>query len=128
MVDNEVVLTINDEKITLKQFKKELIAQKKIFRVQNTQELKPEELIWVKNRVLDEIIKNTLLMQELAKNNITIDQKKIDAALKKAEEGYIEGALEKTLELEGVSSEDWLRSIKNKLLTKKLIDKWQFFK
>ena len=40
IVDNEVVLTINDEKITSKQFKKMLVEQKKIFKVQNIQELK----------------------------------------------------------------------------------------
>ena len=61
IADNKVMLTINDEKITSKQFKKALNGQKNIFRVQDTQELKREELIWIKNRVLDEIIQNTLL-------------------------------------------------------------------
>jgi len=121
IADNEVVLTVNEEKITSKQFKKVLVGQKKIYRVRNAQKLKPEELVWIKNRVLDEIIKNTLLAQQLVKNNITVDQKKIDEALSKAREGYIEGALEKTLALEGVSNEDWESSIKNKLLTNKLI-------
>ena len=121
IADNETVLRINDEKITSKQFKKVLAWQKKIFRVQNTQKLKQEELIWIKNRVLDEIIKNTLLSQELSKNNITIDQKTIDEALNKAREGYIEGALEKSLALEGISNEDWESFIKNKLLINELI-------
>ncbi len=121
IADNEVVLTINNEEITSKQFKKILVGQKKIFRVQNTQDLKPEELAWIKNRVLDEIVKNTLLEQEIAKNNITIDQNKLDEALSEAREGYVEGTLEKTLELEGISNEDWEDSIKNKLLTNKLI-------
>ena len=85
IADNKVVLIINDEKVTSKQFKKVLVEQKKIFRVQNTKELKPEELIWIKNRVLDEIIKNKLLTQELAKKNITIEQKKIDKALDREE-------------------------------------------
>ena len=57
--DNEVVLIINDEKITSKQFKKMLIEQKKIFKVQNIQDLKLEELSWFKNRVLDEVVKKT---------------------------------------------------------------------
>lgn len=121
IADDEIVLTINNEKITSKQFKKMLVGQKKIFRIQNTQELKPEELVWIKNRVLDEIVKNTLLKQEIAKNNITIDQNILDEALEEAKEGYIEGAFEKTLSLEGISIDDWENSIKNKLLTKKLI-------
>ena len=67
ILDNEVVAVINDEKITSKQFKKMLIEQKKIFKVQNIQDLKLEELSWFKNRVLDEVVKKTLLAQEIAK-------------------------------------------------------------
>ena len=74
IVDNDVVLRINDEKVSSKQFKKILVEQKKIFKVQNIQELKPEELTWFKNRVLDEVVKKTLLSQEIAKNNITIPE------------------------------------------------------
>jgi len=123
IVDNEVVLTINDEKVTSKQFKKMLVEQKKIFKVQNIQELKLEELSWFKNRVLDEIVKKTLFAQEITKNNITIDKNELDQVLKQKREGYIEGALEKTLALEKISSDDWENSIKNMLLTKKLIQK-----
>ena len=50
VVNDEVVLQINDEKVTSKQFKKVLVEQKKIFRVQNIQELKPEELSWFKKQ------------------------------------------------------------------------------
>ena len=121
IVDNEVVLTINDEKITSKQFKKMLVEQKKIFKVQNIQELKLEELTWFKNRVLDEIVKNTLLAQEIAKSNITIDQNELDEVLSQKREGYIEGTLEKTLALENISSDEWEKSIKNMRLTKKLV-------
>ena len=120
-VDNEVVLIINDEKVTSKQFRKMLVGQKKIFKVQNTQELKLEELSWFKNRVLDEMVKKTLLAQEIAKSNITIDQNELDEILNQKREGYIEGALEKTLALEKISSDDWQNSIKNMYLTKKLI-------
>ena len=115
------MLAVNNDKINFKQFKKELARQKKIFRVHNSQELKPEELIWIKNRVLDEIIKNTLIKQQLARNNITVDQEEINHALNKASEGYAEGSFEKSLKLEGVSIEDWRRSIKNKVLINKLI-------
>tara|TARA_B100001123_G_scaffold14509_1_gene16486 strand:- start:2588 stop:3514 length:927 start_codon:yes stop_codon:yes gene_type:complete len=119
--DNEVVLIINDEKVTSKQFKKMLVEQKKIYKVQNIQGLKLEELSWFKNRVLDEIVKKTLLAQEIEKNNITIDQNELDEILKRKREGYIEGTLEKTLALEKISNEDWENSIKNMQLTKKLI-------
>ena len=121
IVDDEIVLEINDEKVTSKQFKKMLVGQQKIFRVQNIQELKPEELSWFKNRVLDEVVKETLISQEISKNNITIDQNEFNKVLNQKREGYVEDALEKILVLEKVSREDWESSIKNTALTNKLI-------
>ena len=121
VLDNEVILVINNEKVTSKQFKNMLVAQKKIFKVQNIQELKPEELSWFKNRVLDEIVKQTLLAQEIAKSNITINQNELNEVLEQEREGYIEGTLEKALALEKISKNEWENLIKNMLLTKKLI-------
>jgi parvulin-like peptidyl-prolyl isomerase len=121
IANDTVVLTVNEEKINGKQFDKVLSAQKKIFRVQNFEELKPEELVWIKTRVLDEIIRNTLIAQEIAKENISIDQNVLKISLGKAREGYLEGAFEKTLELEGISIVDWEKSIEKKLLTNELI-------
>ena len=121
VLDDEVVLVINNKKITSKQFKNMIVAQKKIFKVKNIQELKPEELSWFKNRVLDEIVKKTLLAQEIAKNNITINQNELNEVLKQKRKGYIEGAFDKTLALEKISKKDWEHLIKNMLLIKKLI-------
>jgi parvulin-like peptidyl-prolyl isomerase len=118
--NDAVVLVINGENISVDQFDKVLNSQKKIFRVQNA-ELKPEELIWIKTRVLDEIIRNTLIEQEIAKENISLEQNVLESNLKKAREGYVEGAFEKTLGLEGISIADWEKSIEKKLLTNELI-------
>ena len=118
---DQVVLTVNGEKITAKQFDKVLNAQKKIFRVQNFEELKTEELVWIKTRGLNEIIRNTLIAQEIAKENISIEQNVLEDNLRKAREGYLEGAFEKTLDLEGISIADWEKSIEKKLLTNELI-------
>lgn len=119
--DREIVMTINKEDISAGQFKKAFDGQRKIFKVQNAQELKPEELIWIKNRVLDEIVKNTLLSQEIKKSNISVDKDVLKEALKEAKEGYPEGAFEKTLEMEGITIEEWENSIRAMLLVNKLI-------
>jgi len=121
--ENEVLLVINDEGITLKNFRKVFDKQRKIFRIQDSRQLKPEELIWIKNRVLDEVVKNTLLTQEIKKNNINIDDNILGRAFKEAREGYPEGAFVETLELEDISMDDWENSIKTNLLTNKLIQK-----
>jgi parvulin-like peptidyl-prolyl isomerase len=83
--------------------------------------LKVEELIWIKNRVLDEVVKNTLLVQEIKKNNINIEENVLRDALKLVKDGYPEGAFAKTLELEDISIDDWEIRIKTNLLTNKLI-------
>jgi parvulin-like peptidyl-prolyl isomerase len=121
ITDDMVLLIINDEEINVKQFKKVLTEQKKIFKVQNFEELKEEELVWIKTRVLDEIIKNTLIMQEITKENISVKQDVVESEFKKVREGYAEGAFEKTLRLEGISVADWDESIKKKLMINKLI-------
>ena len=118
---DQVVLTVNGEKITAKQFDKVLNAKKQLFRVQNFEELKTEELVWIKTRGLNEIIRNTLIAQEIAKENISIEQNVLESNLRKAREGYLEGAFEKTLDLEGISIADWEKSIEKKLLTNELI-------
>ena len=118
---DQVVLTVNGEKITAKQFDKVLNEKKQIFRVQNFEELKTEELVWIKTRGLNEIIRNTLIAQEIAKENISIEQNVLESNLRKAREGYLEGAFEKTLDLEGISIADWEKSIEKKLLTNELI-------
>jgi parvulin-like peptidyl-prolyl isomerase len=120
-VDDMVVLIINDEEINTKQFYKVLTAQKKIFRIKNFEELKKEELVWIKTRVLDEIIRNTLIAQEITKENISVEQGALESELKKAREGYIEGTFEKALELEGISAADWEKSIEKKLTINELI-------
>jgi parvulin-like peptidyl-prolyl isomerase len=121
IADDIVVLIINDEEINVKQFNVVLTAKKKMFRVQNFEGLKEEELVWIKTRVLDEIIRNTLIVQEIARENISVKQDILERELKKAREGYIEGAFEKALELEGISVSDWEGSVEKKLLINKLI-------
>ena len=121
--DNEVLLIINDEGVTSKKFKKVLDRQKKIFRVQDTGHLKLEELIWIKNRALDEVVKNTLLIQQIKNNNINIKENILSRVLKEAREGYPEGAFAKTLKLEDISMDNWEDAIKTNLLINKLIQK-----
>jgi parvulin-like peptidyl-prolyl isomerase len=122
IADDIVVLIINDEEINVKQFNEVLIAQKNIFKVKKNEELKEEELIWIKIRVLDEIIRNTLIAQEITKENIIVEQDFLERELKNAREGYIdESVFEKTLGLEGISIEDWEESIEKRLMINKLI-------
>ena len=120
--DNAVIAVINDQEIHLDRFKKELKIYKKKFRVQGTGEASPEELLWLKNRTLEQIVQNTLFMQEAKNNNIEINQEELSEAVLKTEVGYAEDSLNKQLEFEGLSRKEWENIIENNLLINKLIN------
>ncbi len=116
------IVTINNEEVSLDRFKTEFKAHKKKFRVQGTREITEEELIWLKNRALEQIIQNILFLQEAKKQNIEISQEELDEALSKAEIGYPENSFYKRLEFEGLSRKEWESAIENNMLINKLIN------
>ena len=120
--DSVVIAVINKEEIFADQFKVELKVHMKKFRVQRAEEVELEELLWLKNITLQQIVKNTLFRQEAKNNNITISQDELDEALLKAEVGYADNSFNKQLEFEGLSHKGWGNIIKNNLLTNKLIN------
>jgi parvulin-like peptidyl-prolyl isomerase len=123
MLDSVPIVIVNKEEITLEQFKKELKIYKKKFRVNATQVISSEELSWLKNRVMEQIVHNKLLTQEVKQNEIIINQEELDDALLKIEEGYSEDSFEKQLSFEGLTSDEWKKSVENNLLINKLISK-----
>ena len=120
--DSAIIAVINKEEVSVGQFKVELTVHKKKFRVQTAEKVEPEELLWLKNITLQQIVKNTLFRQEATKNNININQDELDEALLKAEVGYADDSFNKRLEFEGLSYKGWENIIKNNLLINKLIN------
>ena len=120
--DNAIIAIINNQEIHLDRFKKALKVFKKKFRVQGSGEASPEELFWLKNRTMEQIVQNTLFMQEVKKNNIEISQEELSVAVLKTEVGYPEDSLNKQLEFEGLSRKEWEDIIENNLLINKLIN------
>jgi parvulin-like peptidyl-prolyl isomerase len=119
--DNVAIVIINKEEVSLEQFKAEFNVYKKKFRVNSNEDISPEELTWLKNRVLEQIIHNTLLRQEIKNNEIEISQEELNEALLKVETGYPEDSFEKQLKFEGLTRKEWEYTIENNLLIKKLI-------
>jgi peptidyl-prolyl cis-trans isomerase C len=120
--DNAVIAVINNEEITLDRFKMEFKVHKNKFRVQGAGEAVPEELMWLKNRTLEQIVQNTLFRQEAKKNAVEISQEELSEALLKTEVGYAEDSFNKQLEFEGLSRKEWENIIENNLLINKLIN------
>jgi peptidyl-prolyl cis-trans isomerase C len=120
--DNTVIAVVNNEKIFLDRFKRELKVHKKKFRVQDSGNSVPEELLWLKNRTLEQLVQNTLFRQEAKKINIAISDEELSEAMLKTEMGYAEDSLDKQLEFEGLSRKEWGDIIENNLLINKLIN------
>jgi parvulin-like peptidyl-prolyl isomerase len=120
--NNIVIAVVNNEEILLDQFKRELKVHKKKFRVKDSEKSMPGELLWLKNRTLEQIVQNTLFQQEAKKNNIEISHEELSEALLKTEVGYAEDSLNKQLEFEGLSRKEWENIIANNLLINKLIN------
>jgi len=121
LLDSVAIVIVNNEEVSMEQFKAEFNVYKKKFRVHSTEEILPEELTWLKNRVLEQTVHNTLLRQEIKKNEIEISQEELDEALLKAEAGYSNDSFKKQLEFEGMTRKEWEYTIENNLLIKKLI-------
>jgi parvulin-like peptidyl-prolyl isomerase len=120
--DNAVIAVVNNEEVLLDQFKRELKIHKRKFRFHGSEESVPGVLLWLKNKTLEQIVQNTLFRQEAEKNNIEVSHEELSEALLKVEVGYAKDSLNKQLELEGLSREDWESIIVNNLLINKLIN------
>ncbi len=120
--DDAVIAVVNDEEIHLDRFKKEFKVHKKKFRVQGTGDAASEELLWLKNRTIEQIVQSTLFKQEAKRNNIEINQEELSEAILKTEVGYAEDSFDKQLEFEGLSRKEWENIIENNLLINKLIN------
>jgi parvulin-like peptidyl-prolyl isomerase len=119
--DALAIVIINDEEVSLEQFKAEFKFLKKRFRVQGKEEILPQELAWLKNRVLEQIVQKVLLKQEIKKNEIVVSQETLDEEILKAEAGYPDDSFVKQLEFEGLTRAEWANIIEYNLLIKELI-------
>lgn len=120
--DSVTIVTVNNEEVPLDRFKMEFKAHKKKFWIPEAGEITAEELIWLKNRTLEQVVQNTLFRQEVKKNNIEISQEELGEELLKSEVGYPDDSFNKRLEFEGLSRKEWENAIENNLLINKLIN------
>ena len=121
LLDSVAIVIVNNEEVSMEQFKAEFNVYKKKFRVHSTEEILPEELTWLKNRVVEQIVHHTLLRQEIKKNEIEISQEELNEVLLKAEAGYPDDSFKRQLEFVGLTRKEWEYTIENNLLIKKLI-------
>ncbi len=121
--ESATIALVNQEKISVKEFRNNLEKQKRKYRVDNRDPLDSNSFLWLKTNALNEMIQSTLFRQEATKIGITPTEEEFEIVLLEAKSGYDEKAFKKYLEIEGISQGDWENDLKNNLLIKNLIDK-----
>lgn len=121
--ESATIALVNEEKISVKEFRKNLARHKGKYRVDNSEPLDPNSFLWLKTNALNEMIQNTLFRQEAGKSGISLTEEEIENVVLEAKNGYEEKTFQKHLEMENISQREWENDLKNNLLIKNLIDK-----
>ena len=121
--ETATIATVNEEKISVKEFRQNLEQHKRKYRVDTSEPIDSNSFLLLKTQTLNEMIQNTLFRQEAGKSGISLSADEIESLLLQAKSGYEEKAFKKYLEIENISQEKWENDLKNNLLIKNLIDK-----
>jgi parvulin-like peptidyl-prolyl isomerase len=120
-MDSAVAAEVGGDKITVTDLRKEMKFMERQFRVGGRKSLTSEELLVLKIKALNRIIRDTLLVKEADRNNIQLSRDEYESALQEAKNGYQEESFHRLLSTERISIEEWENRFKNNLLIKKLI-------
>lgn len=121
--ESATIATVNQEKISVNEFRKVLEKHKRKYRVDNSDPLETNSFLWLKTNALNEMIQNALFRQEADRGGVSVSEEEFEIVLLKAKNGYEEKAFRKHLEIEDISQAEWENELKNNLLIKKIIDK-----
>lgn len=118
-----VALEINGEVISREKFIKIFKTLKQRYHLENARDLIPNQLLWLKSNATNEIIRDVLLQQEVVKNNVKVSDEELKRNLQQMMNDYQEDSLQKYLEIENLTLQEWQNKLKNNLLIKNLINK-----
>jgi len=91
--ETATIATVNEEKISVKDFRENLEKHKRKYRVDNSDALDSNSFLWLKSNALNEMIQNTLFRQEAGKSGISLSEEEIENVLLEAKSGYGEQAV-----------------------------------
>ncbi|MCA9484335.1 MAG: peptidyl-prolyl cis-trans isomerase [Nitrospina sp.] len=117
----DVVAHVNGDEISREALQREFDFSKKKFRVNSSEPLGQDKLLWLKVNTLNELIEETLFRQEAGKNNISVSEDELNTFRIQFMEGYPAETFQRTLEMAEVSRKEWEQKLESRLLIKKLI-------
>ncbi len=120
-VQNTVVARVNGKEISRDTLQRNFNLAKKKFRVNSSEPLEKNKLLWLKINTLNEAIEEILFQQEAKKHNVSVSEDELNTFRVQFMDGYLPEAFEKTLEIVEVSQKEWEQKLESRLLIKKLI-------
>ncbi len=118
----DVVATVNKEVITREDFQNELKWSKRKYRVEKNDTLEPNQKVWLKTSILNELIQDSLLRQEAIEQGVKVSSGEFEKYLDQSKEGYKENTFQRALDIEEISRSQWEDKLKTHLLIRKLIE------
>ncbi len=118
----DVVAIVNKEVITREDFQNEMKWSKRKYRIKKNDILEPNQNIWLKSNILNELIQINLLRQEAVRQGIKVSSGEFEKYLDQSKEGYKENTFQRVLDIEEISRLQWEDKLKTNLLIKKLIE------
>jgi peptidyl-prolyl cis-trans isomerase C len=117
-----IIAVVNGDEITVDSHRNEIKFLMRQYRVTKRDSLTAEEMLVLKIKGLNRLIRNKLLIQEANSKKIFLDQNEFENAILEAKNGYEGNSFEEFLKDEGISSELWKIRLKNNLLISKFIN------
>ncbi len=121
--DKTVLATVNGQPVSVEVFRKELKQMERKFRLEESVEFTPEQVLWLKTNALNQIISSLLFQQEAVKNEIRVSDEEFGEALMRMKNEYQDDTFQRYLDMENITRQEWENRLKNNLLIKSLINR-----
>ncbi|MCG6909136.1 MAG: SurA N-terminal domain-containing protein [Deltaproteobacteria bacterium] len=121
---DRIVAVVNDDIITYLELQKELKPYEERIKSMGYSEEKERRMLYkVRDELIYRLIDEKLADQEIKKNKITVDDAEIDASIErlKASKMWTDEDLRNALEAEGMTLQEYRRSLKNQILRSRLV-------
>lgn len=125
-VVDRVVAVVNDDIIRLRELNQALDPIERQIRSEDlSAEETQKQLFKARERVLDELIKETLADQQIAETGIQVDESDVDAAIEqiKSRNYYTDEDLRQALQMQGMNMEQYRGEIKSQMLRSQLVNR-----
>lgn len=121
--ENEnIIARVNGKPLERKPLVRALETNKGKYRIEEDQQVPKEKLIWLRMDTLNQMIQESILLQEVERQGIELEKDAVEIELQNIKQGYDKGAFKKILDFQEITEKEWKKKLENRLLVRKLIN------